>query len=56
MTGRNEFNMSAKLGGASHRMLQNDMPPLPGVCRCTSDKHWRFSFSVHRRVPRVFAI
>ena len=41
-------------GGAAHRVHQNDMPPLPGTCRCTTCKHWRFVIRVHGCVRADF--
>lgn len=40
--------------GAAHRVHQNDMPPLPGTCRCTTCKHWRFVIRVHGCVRADF--
>lgn len=32
-------------GGASHRVHQNDMPPLPGICRDLCRIHWTCALS-----------
>ena len=37
--------------GASHRMHQNERPPLPGSCWDTCCFYWFYAFSVSRQIP-----
>ena len=43
-------------GGAAHRMHQNDMPPLPGICRDLSEIHWTYAIRRSHEISRLLGI
>jgi len=43
-------------GGAAHRMHQNDMPPLPGICRDLSEIHWTYAICRSLEIRRLLGI